>query len=64
MKYLVVMPEVAYVTRNDGKGVIDAWDAPKGKWFKPQAAVEIPEDFNSSQAFRDVVILDKIEKST
>lgn len=60
MKYLVVMPEVAYITRNDGNGVVDAWDAPKGKFFKPEKAKEIPEELTSAQAFRDVQIVEKL----
>ena len=38
------MPEIAYITRNDGKGALDAWDAPSGKFFKAMPAKEIAEE--------------------
>lgn len=60
MKYLVVLPEVAYITRYDGKGVIDAWDAPEGKFFKPQAAKQLPEEMDTAEAFRGVEIIESI----
>lgn len=62
MKYLVVMPEVAYITRNDGNGAIDSWDAPKGKLFQTQKTVEVDEDATASQAFRDVKFTDIKDK--
>jgi hypothetical protein len=62
MKYLVVMPEVAYITRYDGRGVIDSWDAPKGKFFKPMKAVEIPEEMEVPQVYQKVEILDSLKE--
>ncbi len=60
MKYLVVMPEVAYITRYDGKGVLDAWDAPSGKFFKPKAAEQLPEEMDAAEAFKGVEIISSL----
>lgn len=50
-KWLVIMPEVAYVTLNNGEGPIDSWDAPQGKFFKAMRAIEIPMEMEHREAF-------------
>ncbi len=59
MRYLVVQHEMAYITKRDGNGVEDAWDAPKNKWFQPMS-LRLEDDESSSEAFKNVQIIDKI----
>lgn len=49
---------MAYITKRDGNGVEDAWDAPKDKWFQP-LTMELGDE-SSSEAFKNVQIISKI----
>jgi hypothetical protein len=60
MKYLVVMPEIAYVTKNDGNKVTDSWSAPKGKFFQPQETKAFEESVEVEEIFREVKVVDKV----
>lgn len=60
MKYLVVIPEIAYITRLDGKGAIDSWDAPNKKFFQPQKSQEFTEETETPEIFRHVKVVDKL----